>query len=278
MTVSPAEVLSAPEIAPARYKTRDQLIGRFSIMLPQITLDPIAFEERRTDGFTRQVDEVALFAPGLLAIRSYESPPDREVASATDYSLRWLIAAVEPSVRRIKAKYSFGATPRSDEDDFEQIMRDHMITKLLPAFDVRRARFLAFFERAAEARVIDRVRKERVATRFNGSSIDQMFDRPDSDNDKAELLPVSADDAHPTVLFHERTRLLAYMLNRKKLLSPEQRQAYVAVVLNGATEVEYAEITGVPLGTIKSRVRSARLRIIRKMELLGHHNYVADIP
>ncbi len=275
MTLGKAEGLVATEGTPARYASRDQLIGRFSILLPHIPLGRQNFEGQGTDTLSRRVDEVALLTQGLLAVRSPEDIDDHEVMCATEYTVSWLLMVLQPVTASVKGKYFNAGTGRSDADDFEQIMHMQLITEILPKFDPARASFLKFFGGIARSRVVDRIRKEQLDTRINGKSLNHLFEEPGSDEDKSNLVPVSPDEAHDTAVFYERIRLLVNMLSR---VTEEQKQAYIAIALNGSTDAEYAKRTGVPLGTIKSRVRTARQKIIRKMELLGHTDYAADTP
>ena len=67
----------------------------------------------------------------------------------------------------------------------------------------------------------------------------------------------------------DRTMLLEFMA----LLPDPQRRAIELAYLNGLTHTEIAVATGIPLGTIKSRVRSGLLALRRMIELAA-----ADVP
>jgi RNA polymerase sigma-70 factor (ECF subfamily) len=105
----------------------------------------------------------------------------------------------------------------------------------------------------ARNRAIDHVRKASRAA--------AMRERLSTEN--SVLAPVSfaptADD--------DLVRLEARRATRRALreLAPEQRQVLELAYLEGLTQVEVAERTGLPLGTAKARIRRGMMSLRRRM-------------
>jgi RNA polymerase sigma-70 factor (ECF subfamily) len=79
--------------------------------------------------------------------------------------------------------------------------------------------------------------------------------------------PPAGDDADPvrTAMEGERTSVLRRAL---AAITPDQRQAIVMYDVEGYDYAEIAEITGVSLGTVKSRIHRGRLALRDRLE--GH--------
>ncbi len=79
--------------------------------------------------------------------------------------------------------------------------------------------------------------------------------------------PPAGDDADPvrTAMQGERTSVLRRAL---AAITPDQRQAIVMFDVEGYDYAEIAEITGVSLGTVKSRIHRGRLALRDRLE--GH--------
>ena len=79
--------------------------------------------------------------------------------------------------------------------------------------------------------------------------------------------PPAGEDADPvrTAMQGERTRVLNSAL---AAITPDQRQAIVLFDVQGYDYAEIAEITGVSLGTVKSRIHRGRLALRDRLE--GH--------
>ncbi len=79
--------------------------------------------------------------------------------------------------------------------------------------------------------------------------------------------PPAGEDADPvrTAMQGERTRVLNGAL---AAITPDQRQAIVLFDVEGYDYAEIAEITGVSLGTVKSRIHRGRLALRDRLE--GH--------
>jgi RNA polymerase sigma-70 factor (ECF subfamily) len=77
--------------------------------------------------------------------------------------------------------------------------------------------------------------------------------------------PPAGDEADPvrTAMQVERTRVLQHAL---AAITPDQRQAIVMFDVEGYDYAEIAEITGVSLGTVKSRIHRGRLALRDRLE------------
>lgn len=112
-------------------------------------------------------------------------------------------------------------------------------------FDPARGSGLAWMTMIARSRAIDRKRSQASY----GRSLDRLQQRPDAQ-------PISAAGQAPDELAHlgEQRAVLSDAL---ATLPPEQRQAIELAFFEGLSQREVAAATGTPLGTVKSRTRSA---------------------
>jgi RNA polymerase sigma factor (sigma-70 family) len=90
----------------------------------------------------------------------------------------------------------------------------------------------------------------------NGTRRERKF--PSVELDEASTLPAAPTAGDPL----ERARLQR-MLDR---LSPDFRATLMLVVVEGHSYAEVAEITGVPIGTVMSRLSRARAEIARHLD------------
>ncbi|MDA1216436.1 MAG: sigma-70 family RNA polymerase sigma factor [Chloroflexi bacterium] len=114
--------------------------------------------------------------------------------------------------------------------------------------------FQNWFLHLAHNRVIDEFRKRR-----RGDRLQQV-----SDPDKAMeslVSPNQTDEAALEAVFFEDVKEALLQLPE------EQREVVVLAYLHGATQQEIADRTGVPLGTVKTRLR---LAMIKLRDMLPH--------
>jgi len=109
------------------------------------------------------------------------------------------------------------------------------------AFDASRGSLAAWLAVIARHRSIDRLRQRR----------------PETDIEKC-VITSSADLRDQT----ERSLVIEKVRSALGEMNPDQRKALEMAFFQGLTHVEIAEKTGEPLGTIKTRIRSA-LRQLR---------------
>ena len=111
------------------------------------------------------------------------------------------------------------------------------------SFDPERGRFISWISSVARNRALDELRK---LTRRRGAE--------DQTEEAVLDLPGDArgeDPQEEAILAEERVRVRAAMAE----LPPAQRQVIELAYFSGLTQVEIAERTGDPLGTIKTRIR-----------------------
>jgi RNA polymerase sigma-70 factor (ECF subfamily) len=119
-------------------------------------------------------------------------------------------------------------------------------------FDPERGVFKHWFLHMAHNRVIDEVRKrKRITSR----------DAAKTPDDPALALEAPGDPAEAAV----NNVLFGAVKEALMSLPPEQRIAVVMAYLQGATQQEIAERTGVPLGTVKTRLRLGLIKLRQVM-------------
>lgn len=133
----------------------------------------------------------------------------------------------------------------------DDVAQDVMLTAWQKAhlFDPTRAQASAWIYRIARNRQIDILRRERRP----------MPDALIADHEDAE------DDAHSALaLDQEASRLRAAL----DTLSAEQREVIEQAYLGDLTHTEIRQRTGLPMGTIKSRIRLALERLRHELKEL----------
>jgi len=113
----------------------------------------------------------------------------------------------------------------------------------------------------ARSRALDRLRATR---RLREDSIDDSGAGA-AVADSAEISARSTSDPSADAEHSERRRLVVAALNE---LPQEQRQALELGYFGGLSQTEIAERTGQPLGTIKTRMRLAMLKLRDRLSLL----------
>jgi len=112
------------------------------------------------------------------------------------------------------------------------------------AFDSSRGNLAAWLGVIARHRAIDVLRKRRPQTDLEDVVIASSYD-----------LGVEA----------ERNGMVAQVRSGLAEIPPEQRRCLEMAFFQGLTHSEIAEKTGEPLGTIKTRIRSALIQLRRKL-------------
>lgn len=147
-------------------------------------------------------------------------------------------------VRRFQRRvYGLAWTILRDDDLADDVAQETFLRAWRHAagYDPRRGRVAAWLLTIARNVAIDRAQMRRI---------------PPADPDLvASRLDLSGDEPMPDI--GERDRL------RRALaaLPDEQRRALVLAVYAGRTAREISELDGVPLGTVKTRIRTAMLRL-----------------
>jgi len=131
-----------------------------------------------------------------------------------------------------------------DRDDAEEVVLEvyEQVWRTAKTYDSSRSRVLWWLTMMTRSRSLDRLRasKRRVATEV---PMPETFEAPAGDATADSQIACS----------QERRRIREAM----RELSPDQRQALELAFYSGLSHSEIAERLNIPLGTIKSRIRSA---------------------
>jgi len=199
----------------------------------------------------------ALSAPGMLrgqARNMTSEQADPELSPQT----MWLIAVRDRRDReafvrlfdyfapRLGAMMTRGGMGRAAADD---LVQDVMLTVWQKAgqFDPARAQASAWIYRIARNRQIDVARRERRPLPDAVGPDDEM-----SDEDSVQALGLE-----------QEARKLRAALDH---LTPEQRVVVEQAYMGDLTHTEIQQRTGLPLGTIKSRIRLALERLRHELK------------
>ncbi len=111
-------------------------------------------------------------------------------------------------------------------------------------FDPARGNVAPWLFSLARHKAIDLVRRE-ANVRKRTADVDLELEHADDDTDREAWLRIRRDRVHEAI----------------RELTPLQREALDLAFFHGLTHVEVAERLGIPLGTAKTRIRSALLRL-----------------
>jgi RNA polymerase sigma-70 factor, ECF subfamily len=142
------------------------------------------------------------------------------------------------------AVYSLALRITRDPSDAEDVTQDVFVQAWRSAsrFDAARGNLAAWLLMMTRARALDRLRRER--RRPADATEPSAFDRIPSAAPGVDLLAATSEEA-------ERARIAM------AALPAEQREAVELAYFEGLTHSEIAARTSQPLGTVKTRIRSA---------------------
>lgn len=132
------------------------------------------------------------------------------------------------------------------EDAVQEIFVD--IWKNAQRFDESQSSETTFIAMIARRRIIDRIR--RMNRRITADSFEDVVAEPESRDDKRVQLSVEAGQAAEAL----------------RSLKPEQQRVLQLSIVQGLSHQEIADLTGMPLGTVKTH---ARRGILQAREMLG---------
>jgi len=144
-----------------------------------------------------------------------------------------------------------GAAEEATLDVFVQVWRE------AKRFDPKRGSVLSWLMNLARSRAIDRMRIAGGAAK--------RLERPLASANGTPALDTAPIEA--TWIGEQRERIAAALA----LLPPEQRQALECAFFLGMTHAEIAGHLAQPLGTIKTRIRTALQKLRDTLESLGAH-------
>jgi RNA polymerase sigma-70 factor, ECF subfamily len=167
--------------------------------------------------------------------------------------MRQLVAGQEDAVRAIyerfgRSVYTVGLRLLGSAEAAEELTQDVFLAawRKGAGFDAERGRLSTWLMAIAHNMAVDRLRHERGAARPPLVLVDEL----------PEPAPVEDEDA----LF-QRDRARRALAG----LSPAERQLLSQAYFYGWTAREIAEADGIPLGTVKTRLRTALIKL-RKAE------------
>jgi RNA polymerase sigma-70 factor (ECF subfamily) len=177
--------------------------------------------------------------------------------------MRQLVAGQEDAVRAIyerfgRSVYTVGLRLLGSAEAAEELTQDVFLAawRKGAGFDAERGRLSTWLMAIAHNMAVDRLRHERGAARPPLVLVDEL----------PEPAPVEDEDA----LF-QRDRARRALAG----LSPAERQLLSQAYFYGWTAREIAEADGIPLGTVKTRLRTALIKL-RKAEA-EHAKAVAQL-
>ena len=166
-----------------------------------------------------------------------------------------LLAGDEAAVRALYARfgrpvYTMGLRLLGTREAAEELTQDVFLTAWRKAarFDPSRGRLSTWLMTIAHNLAVDRLRRETGVSRPNLVLVDEVPDVPGADEEALVMERDAAVRALSTITDAER-RLLA--------------RAY----FRGMTAREIAETDGIPLGTVKTRLRAALIKVRKTNEL-----------
>lgn len=190
-------------------------------------------------GFTFSAGFGALAAvvlAGQLAARIAAGDP-RALRSAYDQYAGRVLAL---SLRIVRSKA-----------EAEDVVQDTFLEvwRRASEFDGSRGELSSWIMAMARSRSIDRVRRAKVRLRYAESS---------------EPEPTMATPDEQAALLQDGARVRGVL----ETLPPEQRSALELAYFDGLTQQQIAERTGLPLGTVKTRLRLALEKLSTQLEAL----------
>jgi RNA polymerase sigma factor (sigma-70 family) len=127
------------------------------------------------------------------------------------------------------------------EDAVQEIFID--VWKNAAKFDASQASETTFIAMIARRRLIDRIRF--ASRRITAESLEDVSAQPEVRSDREMQVCIEAKEAAEAL----------------KTLRPEQRQVLQLSIVQGMSQQEIAEATGMPLGTVKTHARRGLLML-----------------
>ena len=145
--------------------------------------------------------------------------------------------------------YAMGLRLLGSREAAEELTQDVFLTAWRKAvrFDPQRGRLSTWLMTIAHNLAIDRLRRETGVTRPTLVLVDEVPDAPGVDEEG---------------LLMERDAALRALAS----LSEGERRLLARAYFNGMTAREIAETDGIPLGTVKTRLRTALIRVRKANE------------
>ncbi len=165
-----------------------------------------------------------------------------------------LIAGNDDAIRALYARfsrpvYSMGMRLLGTREAAEELTQDVFVTAWRKAarFDATRGRLSTWLMTIAHNLAVDRLRRETGVTRPTLVLVDEVPDAPGIDEEDVLL---------------ERDAAMRALSS----LSDAERTLLARAYFRGLTAREIAESDGIPLGTVKTRLRAALIKVRRANE------------
>ena len=145
-----------------------------------------------------------------------------------------------------------------DQDEAEDVVEETFwqVWRTANGYDWRRASAWTWLAVIARSRALDRLRAGRRTIGQGARAARDAAGFP-----SAKL----SDDPH---VAQERAELHTVLVNALDVLPGEQRQVLELAFFEGLSHAEVAKKTDLPLGTVKTRIRLAMLKLRQQMALL----------
>jgi RNA polymerase sigma-70 factor (ECF subfamily) len=186
------------------------------------------------------------------------------VSDPTDLSLMQRIAARDSAAlaelydRHSRLLFALVLRVLRDRGEAEEILQEAFVRVWTRAeiYDARMAGPLPWIVRVARNCAIDRLRARRVRATVDAPAIDPTAV-------EAATPATGIQNPEAAVLDAERRRTLTDALAG---LPAEQRQLVEAAFFEGYTHSELAQRFGLPLGTVKTRIRAGMIAMRKRLE------------
>jgi len=169
--------------------------------------------------------------------------------------MQGLMAGDDAAIRTLYGRfgrpvYTMGLRLLGTREAAEELTQDVFLTAWRKAarFDPARGRLSTWLMTIAHNLAVDRLRRETGVSRPTLVLVDQVPDAPGEDE---EALLIEHDEAVRAI----------------SSLSEAEKRLIARTYFRGMTAREIAEADGIPLGTVKTRLRSALIKVRKANEL-----------
>jgi len=157
-------------------------------------------------------------------------------------------------LRRFQARvFGLALTVVRDRGTAEEVAQETFVRawRHAAAYDSRRGRVSTWLLSIARNLAVDRIRTKRAQPIDPEVLMSMELPSTEPDPERAGM------DAHESVRVHRALRTLP----------AEQRQALLLAAFYGRTAREIAELEDIPIGTVKTRIRTAMIKLRSQLEV-----------
>jgi RNA polymerase sigma-70 factor (ECF subfamily) len=216
----------------------------------------ISDKEERLSAFGRIIATLSLFSPRSNVASSTPpvTPPDeqRAIARALDGDLN---AFNELVVKYQRLAFSVAYRMLQNEEAAADAVQDGFLKAYRALAGFKGGLFKSWLLRIVVNTCYDVL---RVQKRYTTEPID---DEPTDGQDEVRVAHQLVDQTESPDAYVERMELSSYIEIGIRALPPDQRLVLTLCDIHGYAYEEIAEITGYPMGTVKSRISRARTKL-----------------